>query len=71
MTVYTDSIAKRIFGETTAEALASHHCIRCKFPVLQAATSPEDWHEYLITAICPTCWVAMFPEDDPNVESHT
>lgn len=67
----TDSIAKRMFGQTFGEAIAAQTCIACKLPVAAMAMTPEDKAEYRITAICPTCWVAMFPEDDPRVESHT
>lgn len=68
MTVYTDDLARRIFGETTDQALADGHCLRCKLPMNLAALSPRDRRDYNISAICPVCWVALFPEDDPKVE---
>ena len=66
MTVYTDDLAKRLFGETPDVALADGHCLRCKLPVSLAALSPTDRREFRISAICPVCWVALFPEDDPR-----
>lgn len=66
-----DKTAVALFGQTKADAIAGRTCIRCKLPVRIAALSILDRREYLITAICPTCWVALFPEDDPDVESHT
>lgn len=66
MSVYPDDLAKRIFGETPGQALEDGHCLRCKLPVSLAALSPTDRREYRISAICPACWVALFPEDDPR-----
>ena len=67
----TDSIARTLFGQTYGEAIAAGTCIRCKLSVAEMPLTGEDKAEYRVTAICPTCWVAMFPEDDPRVESHT
>ena len=64
----TDTLALRLFGQTAEQAKARGECIRCRLPIVRAALSAADWREYQITAICPVCWVALFPEDDPNVE---
>ena len=64
----TDTLALRLFGQTAEQAKANHECIRCRLPITREALSVADWHEYQITAICPVCWVALFPEDDPRVE---
>ena len=62
----TDRLATRLFGQTRQDALDAGICIRCKLPPDLASMSLADRREYAVTAICPTCWVDLFPEDDPN-----
>lgn len=63
----TEVMAERLFGTTKDEAHSHGVCIRCNEPVEVNDLLPLDRKEYDITALCPGCWDALFPdeEDEP------
>ena len=42
----------------------ARRCIRCWQPVDLAALPDIDRREYAISALCPECFAAIFPEED-------
>ena len=53
------------FPLTPTEAHKRLVCVRCERPVAGNWTR-ADLAEWALSAICPKCWVEMFPEDDDD-----
>ena len=63
MTRMTDEMARRLFDRTTDEAIEARRCIRCRKPVSLDDLGAVDRCEFLISAVCPSCWDELFPDD--------
>lgn len=61
---FLDRFAMTLFGWTRAEAQAAGQCIRCRLPVAPEAWPDVDQNEYALSAICPACYVALFPDEE-------
>ena len=59
-----DTLSRRAFGRTKAEAHADVSCIRCSEPVVLGAMSRRDAAEYMISGVCPKCFTELFPDED-------
>jgi len=57
-------LAFQLWGRTAADARRARRCIRCWQPVDLAALPDIDRREYAISALCPECFAAIFPEED-------
>lgn len=59
-----DAMAHNLFGRAALDAIRLGECIRCAETVAPDAWPEAEGREYFITALCPTCWSVLFPEDD-------
>lgn len=57
-------LARRLWGRTADQARRASRCIRCWRLVDPAALPDIDRREYAISALCPECFAAIFPEED-------
>ena len=62
--LFLDRLAKGVFDMTAAQAFDQSICIRCKENVDVRGLEYIDRREYAISAICPTCFDAIFPGED-------
>ena len=64
-----DRMAQRIFGLTKLDAQEQGICIKCRKEVPNVL-SPVDWREYMISALCPTCFDGLWMDDLSSVAQH-
>lgn len=60
-----DALARRLFGRTKDEAWEAGECIRCRLPVDLRSLPTLDRREYVLTALCPVCFEALTPNEEP------
>lgn len=61
-----DRLALATFGRTRQSALDAHECIRCRRDLSAQEWTAPDWREYRISALCPACFEALTPEEEPR-----
>ena len=61
-----DPLARSMFGISASEAISERICIRCKRSIDTNDWSHDDIDEYVISAICPTCFDTLLQEEEPQ-----
>ena len=61
-----DAMTRGVFAMPRTEALRLGLCLRCQRPVSAVDLAPEDRAEYAISALCPECYEAITPDEEPE-----
>jgi hypothetical protein len=71
MQVMVDSFTTAVYGKSNTEAVAQGACLSCGKVYTaeeQAEWSFLDRKEFGISATCPTCWDAIFGDDEDQYD---